>query len=96
MELVEFLIPMLSAAVYALAFYLKRYQEDGVAFDFVKFGSTLILGLVIGVVSVYSGIGVSSETVIAQFAAYAGFTAVIESVIKMLWRAISGNTAPVE
>lgn len=77
------LIAVVSAALYALIGYAKSVNEEP---DLTKAGATMILGGVIGVLMVASGIDVTQIGVMEQTTIYIGLVAVIENVLKALVR----------
>lgn len=77
------LIAVASATLYALIGYAKSVGEEP---DLTKAGATMILGGVIGVLMVASGIDVTQIGVMEQVTVYVGLVAVIENVLKALVR----------
>jgi len=86
MGIVELLLPIVAAVVYALAGYLDR--QEGEVFDPMKMVATALIGVVVGVVLYASGIPVTSENVMLQMAAYAGLIAIVYKVLHagIKWR----------
>lgn len=77
------LLALVSAAIYALAGYLKSVEEEP---DILKAISTMIVGAVVGLVMAASGIDVTQVGVLEQLGMYAGFVCIIENVLKAIWR----------
>ena len=77
---------MFSAAAYGLIFWWKarQTQEPPPPFDLYKFVSTLIVALIIGVISAFSGVTFTEEYFLLQMGAYAGYVAMIETILKAL------------
>ncbi len=91
-ELITVGYAILAAIVYAVFGYLKSTTQEG--FEPTKFLSTIAIGAIIGVVFAFSGLQVTQEAVAIQLAAYAGLTAVIEDVVKSIWRRIFPEPTP--
>lgn len=76
-----------SALVYSFLFYAKkRAGKDSQTLDVRKLAATLIVGAVIGVFYGYYGIPIDEPTVMEQLATYAGTIALVESVLKLVYR----------
>lgn len=90
MDFIEFIIPVLGAIVYSLVFMLKS-QQDGEKLDVFKFATTAIIGFVIGVLMYGAGIPITEQDIGVQLVTYAGLTAIVESVLKIVWRAVKGQ-----
>lgn len=86
-----FILAIVSAILYAgSAFMKKNFDHDNPqSFDVTKFTSTLVVAAVIAVTMITTGITTITEADIAtQLAAYAGLIAVIESVLKAIYRKV--------
>jgi hypothetical protein len=83
-------IAVLSAVIYSLSMYVKKHlnPDNPQAFDKAKFLTTLIWGIIIGVVLQLSGVPITEQTVEEQFVAYAGLIAITENIIKAVIRAV--------
>jgi hypothetical protein len=79
----QLIIPVLAATIYAAAGFMQKSQSDQ-TFDQIKFLSTVLLGLALGVISIFAGWQVTMETIGQQVIAYGGFIVIIERVIKTL------------
>jgi|GEM_PF-1221149 len=82
--LIQIVIALLAAIVYAVLGYLKSATEEEL--DWYKLARTIILGLLIGLGLVIAGIPVTQETVLAEFVALAGLYVLIENALKAIWR----------
>jgi len=86
----QIFVAVIGAAIYAVVFYAKNNSTDPQDFDWGKFFGTLVVGGAIGFANfVFGGIlptqgGIESDLVI-----YAGATAIVENVIKAIWRKIN-------
>lgn len=78
-------IAILTAVIYAVIGYAKSVNED---FSFSKFGATIVLGLIIGIIMYSSGIPITEANVAEQFVAYGGLLYVVENILKALYRRI--------
>ncbi len=83
-------IAILSALIYSVVFYAKHYFKPGKPepFDPTKLGATLLVGAVLGVIFYAGGVGITAEAVEMQLIAYAGIVALVESVLKLVYRGI--------
>jgi hypothetical protein len=89
----QLLVAVVGAAVYALVFYAKNNAVDIDNFDWGKFGATLLVGAIIGGVNfAFGGILPTSGGVESALVLYAGATALVETVIKAIWRRINPPT----
>lgn len=81
------ILSLVSAASYSIIFYIKKKESfDPEDFNKFKFGSTLLVGLSIGGVLVYTGSPITQEAIETQLVAYAGITALVESILKFVYR----------
>jgi hypothetical protein len=83
-------IVFVGTLIYAGLFGLKSLQAGNPA-DWVKFIATLAMGVVVGAISIITGIVPTQMDVEAQLVAFAGLTAVIEAFLKLIKRAIWPN-----
>ena len=81
------LLPLLGALIYAGVFALKNLQA-GQTLDPIKFFATIIIGVAIGGIAIVTGVIPTQVDVEAQLVAFAGLTAVVETVLKLFKRAI--------
>lgn len=80
-------LPIIAAVIYALAAYFKNSGgPDGQTFEKTKFIATLVVGGVIGVIMVASGLPVTEESVALQMATYGGLVMLTEYIIKGIYR----------
>lgn len=88
-------IAIVAAVMYAGTQFLKRTTQDNPeAFDYYKFGATVIIGAGIGAVAGSSGRVPSEVDVELQLGLYAGATAIIENVLKLAWRVVKKKVLP--
>ncbi len=81
------LATILSAAVYGLIFWWKarQGQDPPSPFDRYKFAATLVVALIIGIIAAFSGISLSETDFLLQMGAYAGYVAMVETILKALF-----------
>lgn len=81
------LISAVSAVSYSIIFYAKKKgslePED---FKPFKFASTLLVGLAVGLAFLYLGNPITEKGIQTQLAAYTGVIAVVESILKTIYR----------
>ena len=78
---------ILSAVAYGLIFFWKarQGQDPPPPFDAYKFGATMIVAIIIGVIAAFSGITLTEADLILQMGAYAGYVAMLETILKALF-----------
>ena len=83
-------IAVISALVYSVIFYCKKAMKPDKPpeFDYMKLASTLIVGLIIGIAFCLSGLAITAEAIEVQLIAYAGVVALVESILKIIYRAV--------
>lgn len=85
-------LAIVSAAVYSIVFFFKKYASDNPEeFKWKKLLATLIVGVVIGAVYGYMGFDITQMLIFEQLAMYAGTIAIVESIIKIIWRTYKKN-----
>lgn len=90
--LMTFLIPLLSAIVYAVIGFAANYiGPDPGEVDWAALVATLIVGVVVGVGFVLGGVEISQENILAAIAANMG---VVYIVKKLLLSVIGRLAAP--
>lgn len=80
---------VIAAIMYAGSMYLKKSTSsvNPQDFDVTKFVSTIVVAAVIAVSMVGAGATIVTEAdITTQLATYAGLTAVVENVIRALYR----------
>lgn len=88
-ELQQILLAAISAAGYSLVFYIKkRAKESPDSFDPYKLASTVVVGIAVGISFGLSGVDFGATDIQNQIAMYAGSVAVVESVLKTLYREV--------
>jgi len=90
MDLGSLAIAVLSAVVYSMSMYVKKHlnPDNPQSFDPVKFATTVIWGVLIGVILDMSGVPINEQSVEEQFLIYAGLIALTENIIKVVVRAL--------
>lgn len=76
-----------SAAVYGVIFFGKAWmtQDPKPPFDIYKFGATLVVAVIIGVITGLTGSPLTELDFLTQMAAYAGYVAIIETMLKAIF-----------
>ncbi len=89
---VDIAIGGVSGLIYGGAIYLKRRQE-GEAFSGIKLAGSVIIGGAVGAAVASSGVqvGESAVTTALTFGADMGFTGLIESGLRWLYRSVKGS-----
>ena len=82
---------ILAAIAYSLIFYVKKYYKETnpESFDPTKLLATILVGLIVGVAMHFTGDPLSQETLQNQLVAYTGIVAIVETLLKSLYRAIA-------
>lgn len=89
-DIMQIVIAVASAAFYGLVFYMKNSQQiPPEPFDWLKIGATVLVGGIIGAVLQLTGIPITEAGIEVQLIAYAGITAMVEAILKMIWRKLS-------
>jgi len=89
----QILISILSSLTYSFIFYIKkREQKDSEDFNKFKLASTLLVGVMVGAVFGYRGIEVRVDTIETFLAANIGIIAIVESILKALYRRFIKNS----
>ncbi len=96
MELSVILYAILAAVVYSASHYLKKSASDPKKFDFMKFLSTVIVGAGVGLYFAYMNTPITEQSVTAQLALLTGIIAIVENVLKWMYRAIKSSTKVVK
>jgi len=85
----EVLLSLLSAVIISFVTYFsKMTKADGEFFDIQKIARTALVGLAIGVISIFTGVEVTTENWYELVASYAGVVTVVDQLVKMIFRAI--------
>lgn len=75
------------AFVYSIVFYMKEHENpDPEDFDLKKMGATLIVGVGVAVGFIVTGRDLTFMAFEEQMAAYAGTIAVVESILKTIYK----------
>ncbi len=77
---------VVSAIVYGSVFFIKAYMttDPKPAFDRYKFTATLVVAAIIGVIAAFSGATLNEAEFLAQLGQYAGYTAIVETLLKAI------------
>jgi hypothetical protein len=91
-QLIEIAIGGVSGLIYGGAIYLKRRQE-GEPFDGIKLAGSVIIGGSVGAAIASTGVMVteSAVTTALVFGADMGFTSLIESGFRYVYRKLTGG-----
>lgn len=81
-------IPVITAIVYSVLIFAKKNidVQNPQAFDVVKFAATVLIGLVLGLVSVWFNLPVTQAGMEAAFLTYGGAIVLVETVLKSVYR----------
>lgn len=79
------LVAVVVSAGYALLGYAKNVGTD---FDLEKYGATVILGTIIGVILYSSGTPITEAVVVELMAVHVGLLCIIENGLKALYRRV--------
>jgi len=86
-EIQAVILAAFSAAGYSLAFYVKkRAKKNPDNFNPYKLASTVIVGVFVGISLQLSGVDFGQEQLAAEIGTYTGTVALLESVLKTLYR----------
>lgn len=86
-EIQAVILAALSAAGYSLVFYVKkRAKENPDEFNAYKLLATAIVGLFVGISLELSGVELTQQGLASEIATYAGTVALLESVLKTIYR----------
>lgn len=84
---------LLASVIYSFAFYAKSTQDlDPENFQPKKFIATLLVGAVVGVSMELGGGALAFESFQTELAAMAGTIAIVESLIKAIYRSVKKKT----
>jgi len=78
---------LIAAAFYGGSVYLYNWRkaETPEPFSYTKFGSTMILGLIVGLFSMYFNLPLDQTSITNQVVEYGLLVAVIENTGKAVW-----------
>jgi len=83
------ILAMVAAVLYAGTAFIKKVpMDEPEKFNWVKFLATIVLGLAIGIAAATKGIIPDQTSMELQLGLFAGSTAIIENVIKLVLRII--------
>ena len=80
------------ASIYAVLWWSINNQTDPETWDMPKFGATVLLGAILGILGWYNGIPVTMATIGPLIAGYVFILPVLEKVIKFVIRQFYGVT----
>lgn len=83
-------LAVVGAAVYGIIFFFKAWmtQEPRPPFDTYKFGATLIVAIVIGVIAGMTGVPLSEADFLTQIVEYGFYVAMVETILKAIFGSI--------
>ncbi|MFA5132844.1 MAG: hypothetical protein WC444_05985 [Candidatus Paceibacterota bacterium] len=84
------LVGVIAAGVLAMSTYIRKREQDGTSFEFSKLLATGITGIIVGISAAFMGIQVSESWLLIQLGAYAGFTSILESWIRIVLTKLRG------
>lgn len=83
------LIAILSALIYSVVFFAKHHLTDKPeSLDPAKLGATLITGAILGTIFYAGGLAITAEAIETQLIAYVSVVAIVESVLKIIYRSL--------
>jgi len=87
MDWIIVIATVLSAAAYGIIFWWKarQTQDPPPPFDVYKFAATMVVAIIVGLIAVFSGQTLTEEYFLLQIGAYAGYVAMIETILKALF-----------
>ena len=96
MDVTVVIATILSAAVYGIIFWWKarQGQDPPPPFDAYKFGATMVVALIVGIIAAFSGITLSETDFLLQMGAYAGYVAMVETILKALFGKVWPTSFP--
>jgi len=94
MDISSIFLAMLAGASYGGLFYFKARQNSGEAFNYWKFGATVLLAAIIGIAMGSLGLPVTQVTLDVQLVAYMGYVVVLETLLKLIWPKIFPPEVP--
>jgi len=76
-----------SAAIYGVIFFGKAWmtQDPKPPFDIYKFGATMVVAIIIGIIVGIAGMPLTELDFLTQMAAYAGYVAIVETILKTIF-----------
>lgn len=78
---------VVSSLIYSLLFFVKKNSGEEIeSYDLKKLGATLVVGLGVGVSMVIGNVDLTQVAFEQRLAGLAGVVAVVESVLKILYR----------
>lgn len=80
-------IAAVMGAVYSIIFFAKKRANDpDEKYNYFKLIATIAVGIAIGIGFELSGVDFGQARLFEQLTAYVGTIALVESVLKLLWR----------
>jgi len=88
MDWTTVILAVIAAAIYGIIFFIKAWAttDPKPPFDPYKFGATLIVAVVVGFIAGVSGTSLTEAEFLIQMGAYAGYVAVLETLLKTLFQ----------
>lgn len=92
-QLQTILTAVLASIAYSITFFVKKRSGKNIqSFDTKKFISTLLVGIGVGVSMSLSGANLTFLSFEAELATMAGIIALVESVLKTIYREVKKRT----
>lgn len=83
------ILALVSAVAYSVVFYVKKNKpDDPEDFEPFNFGATVLVGLGVGVMYVYSGTEITQQGIETQLIIYGGTVMMVESILKAVYRRV--------
>lgn len=88
----QVILSAIAAAVYSFVFFAKAKAKDPEEpFNPFKLAATIVVGVIVGVIYSVMGVDFTQQDISTQLTAYAGTVAVLESIMKAIWRQYLSN-----
>jgi hypothetical protein len=82
-------VAFLAAFSFAII-YLGKALQQGQKLDVQKFVTTLVVGVILGLIAAFSGVIPSDSDLETQYAYYMALVVGVEGLLKIVWNQISG------
>lgn len=88
MDLLIVILTVIAAAIYGIIFFFKAWMTTipKPPFDYYKFGATLIVAIIVGLIAAFSGATLDEAMFLAQMAEYGFYVAMVETILKGLFQ----------
>ena len=71
--------------------YLGKALQQGQSLDIQKFVTTLVVGVILGLIAAFSGVIPSDADLATQYAYYMALVVGVEGLLKIVWNQIKGS-----